>query len=34
MVTILLTIVILHFVIGVGWLMYKLSPRKGEGEEE
>lgn len=31
---ILLIIVVLHFVVGFGYLIYKLSPRKKETEED
>lgn len=29
---IILGIIVLHLIGGFGWLMYKLSPRKGDGE--
>lgn len=31
---ILLGLVVLHFVVGFGFLIYKLSPRKKESEEK
>lgn len=27
---IILVIILLHLVVGFGWMMYKLSPRKGD----
>ena len=31
---ILLWVIVLHFVVGFGYLMYKLSPRKGDKKED
>lgn len=31
---VVIAVIILHFVVGFGYLIYKMSPKKGEGLED